>query len=72
MRFLSSFPKLNTFILIVLAVAWLYTEITEYHDRQRVVAEFTSFINAGGRFTEEEGAALEQRIKELEKCEPSC
>ena len=56
-------------VFLALAIfwcAWLYTEITEYQDRAKVLAEAKAFMKAGSRFTGEDGAALEKRIKQLE------
>jgi len=44
---------------------WAYSEIQENSDS----AEWKEFIHAGGRFTIEDGMALEARIIKLEKCQ---
>jgi len=44
MTFLSKHAKLNTLILILFAIAWLYTEVTEYMKRDEFKAEVIEFM----------------------------
>ena len=62
MRYLSSFPRLNTVIILLFFAAWFWTEIQE----NRAAVEWKAFIREGSRFTMEQGEALEARIKVLE------
>jgi hypothetical protein len=63
MRFLDSFPRLNTVILLLFFVFWLYTEIQESKARN----EWQEFTRAGARFTAEDGEAMSARIDRLER-----
>lgn len=57
-------------ILLLLTVfwsAWLWTEVTEYLERQKVIEQMSDFVNKGDRFTKEDGDALIKRIERLEK-----
>ena len=62
MLYLTNFPRLNTVILLLFFGFWLYSEIQEGRD----AIEWKSFIHSGGRFTAEEGKALEARIEAME------
>ena len=66
MRYLNSVPKLNTVILILFAIAWLYTEIEEYNARADYKQEVDRFMNRGNRFTADEGRDMRARLEELE------
>jgi hypothetical protein len=63
MRFLDSFPRLNTVILLLFFVFWLYTEIQESKARN----EWQEFTRAGARFTADDGARMSARIDRLER-----
>ena len=67
MPFLSKHPTLNTLILTVFALAWLYTEVTEYYERQDVYEQYRKFHDQGARFTAKRGDALESRVIVIEK-----
>ena len=64
MRYLSSFPRLNTIMILIFFWMWLYTEVQE----NRTAAEWKAFVRTGARFTAEDGANLDARITELEEC----
>jgi len=61
-RYLSSFPRLNTLIIIIFFILWAYSEIEE----KKSAVEWKAFVRSGPRFTAEDGAALESRIEALE------
>ena len=67
MRFLSSFPRFNAILITVFFLAWLYTEVTEYIERDKFYVEVTDFMYKGDRFTSEDGQELLHRIEALEK-----
>lgn len=71
---LKAGSTLNTVILVVFLGAWLYTEISEYQEREawrsksiKELEEFKSFLLEGERFTLLDGRALSNRITELER-----
>jgi hypothetical protein len=45
----------------------LYTEVSEYIERDRFAQEVDAFMHRGDRFTAQDGAALEARICVLER-----
>ena len=67
MRFLSSSSRFNTAIILIFFAAWLYTEVTEYIERDEFYVEVTDFMYKGDRFTSEDGQELLHRIEELER-----
>ena len=74
MRWLTNNTRLNTLILIIFGLAWLYTEVEEQTEcdvwqakNVAVYKEFRAFHDAGGRFTAAQGDGLEARIKQLEQ-----
>jgi len=74
MSFLSKHLKLNTAILVLMASAWLYTEITEYVKRNEFKQEIIEFMDIIkhdqllNRVTElENNSTLEKNVIELEK-----
>jgi len=65
--------NLTLALLTILLAGWVYTEVTEYLERDAFISEvtgeldqLTAFKQAGGRFTQEDGKALEARIEALE------
>ena len=54
-------------LLVVFWAAWLYTEISEYIERQDQWESVNQFMNKGDRFSREDGDALEARIEALEE-----
>jgi len=44
MTFISKHSKLNTVILVLFAIAWLYTEVTEYIKRDDFKLEIIDFM----------------------------
>jgi len=54
-------------LLFAFWAMWLYTEISEHGQRDAFNSEVKTFMTRGGRFTAEDGAALEQRIENLER-----
>jgi len=44
MTFISKHANLNTVFLILIAIAWLYTEVTEYIKRDTFKAEVIEFM----------------------------
>ena len=55
-------------------ILWIWTEVTEYFDREAYKREVNAFMKKtepfmakGDRFTSEEGADLEARIEALEE-----
>jgi hypothetical protein len=55
-----------TFLFLFWAL-WVYSELDERGTQGNFYAEAQEFMSAGGRFTTEDGAALEKRIEALEK-----
>jgi hypothetical protein len=69
--FLSKFPRVNTILILIIFMAWIYTEI----DEQKARTEWRAFIEEGSRFTGKDGDLIAARICRLErssgiKCEP--
>lgn len=71
---LGTAPVLNTVILMLFLVAWLYTEITEHDEREawrkqsvQELEEFKAFLLEGERFTLLDGMDLSNRVAEIEK-----
>ena len=60
-------PGLNTVIIIVFLVAWLYTEVREASQREYKWEYVKEFVSKGGRFTAEDGEELDTRVIILEK-----
>ena len=57
----------HVFMLTALFIgAWVYTEVSEYIDRQRFAEEVSDFMHKGDRFTQEEGDAMERRLDIIE------
>ena len=54
-------------LLTVFLTLWLYTEFSEYFERDLFQQNVEKFMQKGGRFTEERGAELENRVSELER-----
>lgn len=46
---------------------WLYTEVTEYLERDTFYHEVDTFMHQGDRFTADDGRALKARVEALEK-----
>ena len=55
--------------LVVFWVMWVYVAVENYIEREHFRSEVTEFIQPGPRFTAEDGAKLEARIKALEEKE---
>lgn len=53
-------------ILIIFWSMWLYTEVSEYIERQTFNTRVEAFMRTGDRFTFEDGQFLKKRIKKLE------
>jgi len=53
-------------LLVLFWAAWLYTEISEYLERQDQWESVNQFMSKGDRFSREDGAELEARIEALE------
>jgi hypothetical protein len=53
-------------LLVTFLAAWLYTEVTEYFERDNFHKEVDTFIHQGGRFTDVDGYNLCVRIRHLE------
>ena len=68
MSFLSKYPHIGTMIIVVFFSLWLYTEITEYYERDQFSYEVKKFMGRGDRYTGTEGHALEARVEALEQC----
>lgn len=68
MSLLSKYPHIGTIVLVIFFTLWLYTEITEYIERDMFQENVTEFMNKGDRFTGSQGKLLEERIKKLESC----
>ena len=62
-------PYHTLFLLFLFWCMWLYSEVTEYHDRKAHRTEVDNFMNRGDRFTREMGEDLEARIQALESQE---
>ena len=58
--------RINTVLIMLFLVMWLWTEITEYEERHAIYMDFKSFHDKGKRFTAAEGDVLEARVKKLE------
>ena len=64
-----------TLLLIALfLVAWIWTEYTEYVERDNFTTEVYQFVSKGDRYTQAEGdkerdarLKLEERVRELEE-----
>ena len=46
---------------------WLYTEWSEYLERDAFYREVDGFIHQGDRFTADDGRKLQARLDELER-----
>ena len=72
---INSIKPVHVFVLLALFwMAWLYTEVTEYFERdsfmqatRKTMSEFDAFMDRGERFTNEDGVRLEGRIKAIEE-----
>ena len=54
-------------LLSIFWIAWLYTEVSEYIEREEFIEEMMAFKNRGSRNTAEQGYELCKRIVVLEK-----
>ena len=59
-------PRINTVLIVLFLIMWLYTEVAEYNERHAIYMDFKSFHDKGKRFTAAEGDVLEARIEILE------
>ena len=55
------------FLLFLFWSVWLYTEVTEYFERDEFNHEVSDFMNKGDRNTKEMGLSLCQHIRALEE-----
>jgi hypothetical protein len=58
--------KYQWVLLLVFFAMWLYTEFTEYNERDAFYQEVSNFMYKGERFTADDGRALKARIEKLE------
>lgn len=59
-------PRINTILIILFLLMWLWTEVSEYQERHTIYMEFKKFHDAGERFTKQDGDKLRQRVEALE------
>jgi len=62
--------KRDLLILLILFTfwgMWLYTEFTEYDDRENFKKEVTRFMERGDRFTQQDASALEKEIQHVQE-----
>jgi len=63
---LSKLPPAHMWVLLIFFGMWLYTEISEYRERDAFYQEVDTFMHKGERFTADQGRALKARIEALE------